>query len=631
MAARKKRTGIEWVGGLVSMPAYVTGEGDPYRPEALFWMSAEGAVLGHTAGKPGELVNLACESLRTTIERPMSGRPHAPERVRVASPELAEALRAGHSGIDVVCAPTPEIDAVLAAMRERMNEDSETEQSYLSPEIGPAAVAAFFRAAAALFRAKPWKIVPSDQSLFSVTIEKRGVKDAALSVIGQMGQSLGLILFSGIDDFEAYLDAADAMEHGEEPTVPPHFALNFERGAELSTALRKEIAEHHWEVAGAEAYPWLVAVDEDLVARPPTAEEVTIAEAIALALPKVLKEKKALLAAWNGGEPVVRTLLVPTHTGDVEVSLRAPCEKEPSEYEPPYDVLADLFELGQDEFDAEARRPLEDELVRRFVASPEAKTLTDIQSCHFVMDFAADYFNATIATLGPSELREIVFDIIPRKVSIDASAASWIIEGNRAFFTFLKREFGLEQADACLRVLGDDAVKKLEAALSDTSKFGMAKSLFRGGREAGFDMSSKDGIEGGCASSSRSPYRHRSLCRRWRLDRGPTRLLRVRRRPPARHARRTDDASRPLLVDRRPPARARPRGVRPRARRAAAPEARTSASDRRRARGGRAGGHVLERERARLEAMGVPAGQGAERAEETYAWAGRLPRRCSDL
>ena len=497
MAARKKRTGIEWVGGIVAMPAYVTGEGEPYRPETLLWMSAEGAVLGHTVGKPGELVELAGESLRSTIEQPMFGRPHAPDRVRVASSELVEALRAGQPDLEVVCAPTPEIDAVFAAMRERMNDDAETEQSYLSPDVGPGAIAAFFRAAAALFRAKPWKTVPSDQSLFSVSIEKLGVTDAALSVIGQMGQSLGLILFSGIDDFEAYLEAVDAMEHGEEPTMPPHFALNFERGAELSAALRKEIAEHHWEVAGADAYPWLVAVDEDLVARPPTAEEVTIAEAIALALPNVLKEKKALLAAWNGGDPVARTLVVATHVGDVEVSLRAPYEREPSEYKPPYDVLADLFELGQDgdEIDAEARRPLEDELVRRFVASPEAKALTDVQSCHFVMDFAADYFNATIATLGPRELREIVFDIIPRKVSIDASAASWIIEKNRAFYAFLKREFALEQADACLRVLGGDAVKKLEAALSDTSKFGMAKSLFMGGREAGFDMESKEGIE----------------------------------------------------------------------------------------------------------------------------------------
>lgn len=33
-------------------------------------------------------------------------------------------------------------------------------------------------------------------------------------------------------------------------------------------------------------------------------------------------------------------------------------------------------------------------------------------------------------------------------------------------------------------------MKKLEAALSDTSKFGMAKSLVMRGREAGFDMES---------------------------------------------------------------------------------------------------------------------------------------------
>jgi hypothetical protein len=493
MSARKKRTEIEWVGGIVAMPAYITCEGEPYRPETLFWLGTEGAVLGHAVGKPGELVELACESLRSTIEQPMWGPPHAPDRVRVASPELAQALRAGQSRIEVVCAPTPEIDAVFAAMRERMNDDAETEQSYLSPDVGPAAIAAFFRAAAALFRAKPWKTVPSDQSLFSVSIAGLGLADAVLSVIGQMGQSLGLILFSGIDDFEAYLEAAQAIERGEEPAMPRHLALNFDRRDNLSARLRKEIAEHRWEIAGANAYPWLVAVDEDLVARPPTAEEVTTVEAIALALPKLLEEKQALLTAWEGGEPVTRTLVVATHAGEVEVSLRFPYQQESGEY----DVLAEFVELGRDGdvLDAEARRPLEDELVRRFVASPEAKSLTDIQSCHFLMDFAAAYFNATIATLGPRELREIVFEIIPRKVSIEASAASWIIDESRAFYKFLGRELGLEQADACLRVLGGDAVKKLEAALSDPSKFGMAKSLFMGGREAGFDMDSKEGIE----------------------------------------------------------------------------------------------------------------------------------------
>src|SRR5205814_367476 len=77
----------------------------------------------------------------------------------------------------------------------------------------------------------------------------------------------------------------------------------------------------------------------------------------------------------------------------------------------------------------------------------------------------------------------------------DASKASWIINENRAFFAFLKRELGLEQADACLRVLGRDAVKRLEDALSDRRNFGMAKSVVLAGREAGFDVETKAGVE----------------------------------------------------------------------------------------------------------------------------------------
>jgi len=497
MPVKKRRTQVEWVGGHASLPRYVMGDGEPYRPEAFFWVSAEGGVLGYATGKPGETLRLASESLQSSIDRPMWGRPHVPQRLRVASPDLADALRAGHPELDVVCAPTPEIDAVRAAMREKMDDDEERNPSLLSPEVGPEAIAAFFHAAAGLFRAQPWKIVPSDQDLFAVTIEKLGVRDAALTVIGQMGDSLGLILFPGIDAFEAYLEAADALDHDEEPAMPPHFVLNFERGAELGAALRKEIAQHRWEVAGPDAYPWLVAVDEDIVARPPTADEVTLAEALARALPELLSEKDALHAAWNGGEPVARTLSVRTHAGDVEVTLRAPHGADFEHDEPPDDVLSDLLELAQsgEEIDPEERRPLEDELLRQFVASPEAEAVTDVQACRFVMDYAAEYFGATIATLGPSELREIVFEIIPRKVSVEASAAAWIIETNRALYAFMKRALGLGQAGACLRVLGRDAAQRLEAALSDTSKFGPAKALFAAGREAGFDMASREGIE----------------------------------------------------------------------------------------------------------------------------------------
>lgn len=503
----EKRTGIEWIGGKISMPAYVTGEGEPYRPEALIWMGADGGILGWTVAKPGELMPMATENLQSTMEQPMVGRPHSPTRVRVASAELADALRAGHPGLDVVCAPTPELDETLALMREKLGEDRATEQSYLSPEIEPDAMASFFKAAAALFHAKPWKLVPDDQSLFSVTIEQLGVRGAAMSVIGQMGQSFGFILFSSLDDFEAYLDAVEVMELGEEPEMPPHFALNFARGAELAPGLRREIAEHNWEVAGANAYPWLVAIDDDLVARPPTGKEVTMAEATALALTDIMADKKALRAAWDGGEPLSRTLSVSAHQGEIDVTLCAPYMWAPTKFDPSHDILADLAALAQDdeEIDPDAREALETRLLRRFAASPEAKDFRAAHACHLVMDLAANYFGQTIATLEATDLSEILFELIPRKVSIRASKARGIVEETRAFYTFLKRAFGLQQADACLRVLGGNGVKKLEAALSDSSNFGKAKSLVMAGSNAGFDMHSAEGIEAWMQSMQGKP------------------------------------------------------------------------------------------------------------------------------
>jgi len=129
MASRKKRTEIEWVGGIAPMPGYITGEGEPYRPEGLIWMGADGAVLGSTIGKPGEVMATAAASLRQAMERPMWGPPHEPTRVRVASAELAAALRSGFPKLEIVCAPTPELDSLMALMREKLDEDYEAHQS----------------------------------------------------------------------------------------------------------------------------------------------------------------------------------------------------------------------------------------------------------------------------------------------------------------------------------------------------------------------------------------------------------------------------------------------------------------------------------------------------------------------
>jgi hypothetical protein len=234
-----------------------------------------------------------------------------------------------------------------------------------------------------------------------------------------------------------------------------------------------------------------------MVPRPPTAKELALMEAVTLALAALSSEKKAVTAAFAGGEPFERVYSVPTPEGKIAVTLRAPHPQQPSEHDFEDDVLSDLAQLEEDGDigDFEKRQPLEDDLVRAFLASPEGGAVSEIEGHRLLMQYAADYIGASIVTLKAREVRTLLFEIIPRKVSVAPSAASAIIEDCRAFYRFLKHHFGLAQAAECLRVLGPSAGKKLEQALADPRNFGMAKSLLMAGAEAGFDIHSKEGIE----------------------------------------------------------------------------------------------------------------------------------------
>jgi hypothetical protein len=489
-------TAQEWVGGIVSMPTYVNDADTPYRPEILLWLNPDGLVIGTTLGKPGEVLAQASAHLRATIEKPMIGPPHSPARLRVSSDALASALRAHHPSIEITCGPTPEIDQVIEGMSEHMRSAPREPPSMLAGGITPEAMASFFRAAAALFRTTPWKLVPAD-AVLSVTVKAQSLSQGALSVIGQLGQSFGFLLFSSMDDFDAYLDGAESIQRGETPTMPQYLALNFQRGTDLDRGLRKEIASHKWEVASPHAYPWAARIDKAMVSRPLTAKELTLMEAVILALTALTSEEDAVKAAFASGESCERVYSVPTHEGESAVTVCAPHPQQPFEDDSEDDVLSALAQLEEDGTldDFNKRRPLEDELAAAFLASSEGGAVSDMEGHRMLMQFAAEYIGASIATLKARDLREVLFEIIPRKVSVDPSEASAIVEDCRAFYRFLKHAFGLALADDCLRVLGPSADKKLEQALGDPRNFGMAKSILMAGAEAGFDVHSKEGIE----------------------------------------------------------------------------------------------------------------------------------------
>src|SRR5216110_1498642 len=92
-------------------------------------------------------------------------------------------------------------------------------------------------------------------------------------------------------------------------------------------------------------------------------------------------------------------------------------------------------------------------------------------------------------------LREILFDLIPRKITALAEQAPEIVRELQAFWQFMQREFHLTNAPACLNVLNDKAIDTLKQEMSNPSNFGMAKSFLMMGLDRGFDMRSQEGID----------------------------------------------------------------------------------------------------------------------------------------
>jgi hypothetical protein len=172
----------EWVGGQLRAPAYVTA-GDPYRVEIILWLEVpEDIVVGTEVVDPRAPASVTQILVRSMLQ-PLVGPPRRPTRIRVADAALAAELRAVVPDVDVVVAPTPELDAVLAHMAATMPAGDEGE-SYLETGRVPAdVVATLFRAAEMLYRLAPWKTASDDQVL-RVDIPALGVDGACLSIIG---------------------------------------------------------------------------------------------------------------------------------------------------------------------------------------------------------------------------------------------------------------------------------------------------------------------------------------------------------------------------------------------------------------------------------------------------------------
>ena len=492
--ARLPRCG-EWIGALVTFPSYVTGEGEPYKPTAVMWLEpATGCVVDSQLVRPEQALPRAAGLFHLATREPLAGTPRVPARVRVSDEALAHALRGSLGDVELVVAPTPEVDDVIASLtahiarREREDADGTT---YLGPGIESGDVAHLFRAAARLYRARPWDSLPAD-GFVAVTCERLDITDGALCVVGQMGQSYGMSLFRSVDDATRFMEAARSGERGG---LPAHFMFMFDDRRELPEPLVAEIARHGWEVAGPHAYPSFVVLDEDLIKRGLTIEEHIGITAVVTALAELVERERGLLAVWQLGARVEHETTVDTDHGEVSVTLAAPLyigdqelgedEEDPATWETVLDADGEVdHDLFEDHFDA---------LMSRFEEAPEASEEAQ-PIAEMLVEYAASTFGATIVGLTPEEMKTLLFQVIPHKLTIEPGAAPLIVETMRGLLTFVERELGAPHAAECLAALGPNAAQRLARELADESNFGMAKTLFIQGMRAGYDMTTEEGV-----------------------------------------------------------------------------------------------------------------------------------------
>src|SRR2546428_3084099 len=277
----------EWVGGRFCPPLHVM-EGGPYRPQITMWLELpEPLVVACHVEDPKEQTTFA-QTLREAMRRPLAGPPRRPGRVRVADALQAAELRAAMPDLEVAVAPAPELGLLRRAPAEHLLQSTPEKdtESYLEGGRIPApAVARLFEAARLLYVVAPWKTASDDQIL-RVDIPQLGIEGACLSIIGALGQNLGFILFPSLEGFEAFQQLCQKEPKAEGPldlgtTI---LSLNFERGADLPPSMRREVAEHGWQVAGPRACPRIDHLERDGLRRPLTEHDLRVVSAVATSL-----------------------------------------------------------------------------------------------------------------------------------------------------------------------------------------------------------------------------------------------------------------------------------------------------------------------------------------------------------
>jgi hypothetical protein len=459
------------------------------------WVDAASRyILDTTLVRPEEALARAAGLFVHATREPKEGPPCTPARLRVSDSTLAAALRGSIGDVELVVAPTPEIDDVVAAITEYLSAPDRAdrgEASFLGDDITAEDVGAMFAAAARMYRVAPWKVLPPDVCI-GVSCDILGIVEGAMVVVGQMGQAYGFSLLSSMDKARAFFDACRAHGRGgEPPEVPGHIMFGYDARDEMPDELVHEVARHGWELASRDAYPAPTVLDDDRVARGLTRHEMLGLTAVIKALADLVEAEPELAEAWEQND---RTLTwnqtVETTTGSVKVELRVPVllpfDGSMADEE---DLLDGDGELDEGKLDEYAETLL-DELARMPGVRNEHMHCAEMLIMQTGRLFGVPFLDVT-----PQELNALLFQHLPAQVTIEPDVAPFVIEAARHMLTLGGEQLGIEAARESLASLAAPEIStRLARALAEESRYSPVKAMLMQGIREGYDLTTEQGV-----------------------------------------------------------------------------------------------------------------------------------------
>ena len=427
------------------LPVPVAFDEEPQARPAAVMVTADGFVLfTELLSRPSaEVEDIAAELHRGIFEAgaQVSSFPPAIEvRESEVAAALARRIRDAGSPIPVRVALLEGVETAMASLNQAMGGREEaivpTSPTTWAGWGHPGDwIAEVFRAAAAYYRAGPWRHFDD----FPPVIAETAAGEVwYLSILGSGGIERGLAFHSDPEDLESVLDGDLSMPVGQ------ILSLTFDSGRDLRRAMRREIAKAGWEVAAADAYPVLFAIGTPAggLRRTVAGDLVAILSAVAAWAKAIDADRRVLdQRPWRDPGTGVELDVQGELFEPPVVTLEAGCAEGPGAR--PEGAL----EWRREEI--RGPRPVDEELLGRFTAELESEGLsTKTVNVHtdnaaLFLDYLTNWAGVPVAAVHELDLRSFLFDWYPRKVGASKTEAGRLFVSVRRFFRFLERDSGI--------------------------------------------------------------------------------------------------------------------------------------------------------------------------------------------